>query len=720
LIKYKSVQHLFWRNRFSNHPVALVTIDFAGTFWEPSLLPTDALPILHDRFSAFRAGVWKPTAGAFLATLCLSMQQEKYGVPAVAGATESQFWFSSADLYFAHFVTDRAIAFLNVIVNRPQITADDLRNAVRGFVDDCEPAALDPSTRIMVAQANSRRIPWFRIGHPIRDIQLGQGDKQRRIRETLRSNESGLASYYAHDKALTCSLLSAVKVPVGTFAAVSAPDDAASAAQTIGFPVVLKPNFGSKGRDVIIGLNDSEAVRAAARRLLPLAQRLLVQSLIPGDDHRILVVSGRAIAAARRTPAKIVGDGKRTIADLIAAANTDPRRGKGAHSLMPYIEFDDEMNRVLTAQGFTLSSVPHAGAVVRLRLTGNISTGGTSVDVTAVMHPDNARLAERAALTLGLTVAGIDFITPDIAQSWHEFGGAICDVNAIAGLRVHLLANPSRDVVGPVFDTIFPRGDDGRIPIALITGTNGNAATSQILEHILRAQGHIVGRAATDGVTINGETIVNDDMASTNGASIVLREPTVSAAVLEIGRVDIIERGIYIERCEVAALVNIDRQQMKADGAETVEIMTQLNRKVLEIARDAVILNADDADCLELSRQFSTNKLIFFSLNSSNPDVQGHVAKGGVAITLGQLDGQNIIVVRARERDSSVFLLDSMLAPRKALIQYSLANALAASALAYGMKVPIETIAAGLSEFCASFEQSPDKRKYIAEDTNSA
>jgi cyanophycin synthetase len=707
MITLKSIEHLFWRNRFSDYPVALAMIDPGDTSWPLSELPCDALPILADRFPTFRSGLVASTAEGLLATLCLSMQREKFDLPAVAGADRAQFWFSTVDQFYAYAAVNHAVAFLNWVTHRPQMTKAELGDAIREFVDDCEVAALDQSTLAMVARANVRSIPWFRIGH-MRDIQLGQGRNQRRMHETLRSNESALAASYARDKALTCGLLSTVGLPVGKFAAARTPDEAALAAQAIGFPVVLKPNYGSKGSGVVIGLNNPQAVREAAEKLLPGAQQLLVQSFFPGEDHRILVVSGRVIAAARRQPAGVIGDGNRSIEQLIAAANADPRRGKGFTRLMNRIEIDNELHRVLAAQGYTLASVPHLGNVVRLRLTANISTGGTAVDVTDTIHPDNARLAERAALTVGLTVAGIDFITPDITRSWRQVGGAICEVNVTVGLRAHWLADPSRDVVGPILDTIFPAGD-GRIPIALVTGTNGKTTTTRMLDHILRAQGHSVGSATTDGVTINGQAIVDGDLAGVSGASIVLCDPTVSAAVLETARGGVIKRGIYVDRCDVAALLNVDREQIEIDGIETLKDMARLKRKVLDTAGGAVVLNAQDAYCLQISRHFPVERTILFSLDSTKPDVQNHVATGGIVVTLVYLNGQETIVIRGPRVEIPILPVDSIPATRGGIVRFNVANALASVALAYGMKVSVETIAAGLSAFNLSIEHSPSR-----------
>jgi len=708
MITIKNIEVCYWRNRFADQPVVLVTTDSDGTVSQLNF-NRDALRIVGNRFPAAHTGLGGPTTPCFLAALCLSMQQEMFDLPSIAGASGGQFWFAAIDPFYAFAVARHAVAFLNWATNRPQASPEEITAALGQFIDQCEPLALDQSIRALLTEADVRGIPWFRIDQLWRDVQLGQGLHQQRMRETVRGNESLLAAAYARDKGLTCNLLSAVGLPVGRFGAVSTPYEAVNLAGIIGFPVVLKPTYGKKGTDVVIGLTNPQAVHETAKKLLAKTPQLLVQSFIPGDDHRLLVVSGRLVAAACRSPASVLGDGKHNIGQLIESANADPRRGKGFSKLMNYIEIDDELRRVLTGQGYTLSTVPCSGTTVRLRLTANISTGGTAVDVTATIHPDNARLAERAALTIGLTVAGVDFITPDITRSWREVGGGICELNVAVGLRAHWLANPSQDVVGPILDTIFPLGKDGRVPTALVTGSNGKTTTTRMLDHILRAAGYIVGSATTDGVSINGDMILEGDLAGPTGASIILRDPTVSAAVLETARGGIIKYGIYVDRCDVAALLNIDREQVEMDGIGSLDDMMKLKRKVIDTAQDAVILNAEDRRCLEISRELPSSRTILFSLDPSSQGILAHIAAGGTAVTLMEVGGQKTIVIRDQCGAKPVAAADTIPASYGGLVRHNVANAVAAVALAYGMQVPIENIAAGLSEFNPSLEHSPGR-----------
>ncbi|MGE0737274.1 MAG: Mur ligase family protein [Alphaproteobacteria bacterium] len=719
MIAIKAFQVLPWRNRFAVHPIVLVTIERnTARAEDDDQVSPDVLNLLYEHFPALRSTPEIASIGRWLAAFCLSMQRDKFDVPVTFGANDGQFWFAAVDPYFGFASATHAVGFIGAALRRRKSMSAESADAFHQCVEQCEAAALDQSTRALVAEAAARGIPWFRLDQMFLDIQLGQGRHQKRIRETLRSNESLLAASYAGNKALTGSLLGAVGLPVGRIAVANNPDHAAQLATTIGFPVVLKPTYGHKGVGVVVGLAGPEEVRQAARRIqstLPAAQQLVVQSFIPGDDHRLLVVSGRLIAAARREPAAVVGDGVRNIGQLIDAANKDPRRGVGFRKLMNYIQVDDELLRVLTRQSLALSSIPAAGNHIRLRATANLSTGGMSADVTDSVHPDNVWLAERAAQAIGLTVAGVDFITPDITRSWREVGGGICEVNDCVGLRPHWLADPARDVVGPILDTVFPRGTDGRIPTALVTGSNGKTTTTRMLDQILRAAGHVVGAATTDGVTINGRIVAEGDLAGATGASLVLRDPTVSAAVLETARGGIVADGIHLDRCDVAALLNVEREQVEIDGIQTVEDMAQLKRKVVDTATGAVVFNAENRHSLAIARAFPIFRAVLFALDPFGPDVLAHLAAGGKIVTLKDAGGRHRIVVREQARETEVMDVDAIPAVYDGKVRHNIANALAAVALADGLDVPAARIAAGLMRFDASIEHSQGRFNFVEE-----
>ena len=700
MVAIRSIETLLWRNRLADHPVVVVNVN-AGSpaTWNAS---PEIRALLNERLPALRLGVVDHTVTGVLAAWCLSFQQERFDVPPVVGADETRFWFAALDHVLAHVAVSGAARLLNQMIATPGLTSQQAAEAFAWLEGQCEPVALDQSVRAMIATATARNIPWFRLGPESRDVQLGQGHKQARLRETLVSSESGLAMSHVSDKATTCGLLAAVGLPVGRFARAQNADQAAAAADRIGYPVVLKPTHGGKGRGVVVGLANRDAVHQAAERLLKATPQILVQSFIHGNDHRLLVVAGRLIAAARRDPAAVTGDGRRTVEELVRVANTDPRRGKGFSRIMNLIEIDAETQRVLARQGLTLASIPAAGTVVRLRATANISTGGTAVDVTDVIHPDNARLAVRAARTVGLTVAGVDFLSPDIARSWHDVGGGICEINSTVGLRPHWIADPARDVVGPILDTIYAPGEDGRIPTILVTGSKGKTTTTRMIDRILRAAGHVVGSATTDGVTIDGEVVTRGDVAGPSGASLVLREPTVTAAALETARGGVIRRGIYLDRCDAAALTNVGDDQVGIDGIDTVDDMASLKRKVIDTATRVVVLNAEDSRCLAIARTFSVERVILFALNPSAEGLSDHVAAGGTVVTLAHEGGVETIVIRRAGGDARVVRVDDLPSVLGGILRHNIANAMTAVGLAHGLAIDTVAMKHGLCSYTSS------------------
>jgi cyanophycin synthetase len=712
MIRLKSFEAWQWRNRLAEHPagVAEIETDDASTL---EALGAEAIAALAEAFPEVSQDLRREPPARLLAAICLSMQRQKYVVPPLAGATPGGFWFAAADPVYASVSVGGAVAFLNALAARGAIGATQVAASARELVESCEFAALDQTTLAMVTATQQRGIPWRRLNPGVRDVELGHGAKLRRLREAVTGAESQLAAEYAHSKPMTLALLAGAGLPVGRFAAARTADQAASAASAMGFPVVLKPAAGRKGEGVIIGLADAEAVHAAASGLLQTSGQVLVQSFLPGADHRLLVVAGRLVAAARRQSAGVVGDGTTQIGALIEAANLDPRRGTGFRALMNRIEIDDELRRVLAGQGLTLDDIPAAGARVRLRLTANISTGGDSVDVTDSVHPDNAWLAERAARALGLSVSGVDFLTPDISRSWREVGGGVCEVNAGVGLRAHWLADPTRDVVGPILDTIYSPGDDGRIPTALITGSNGKTTTTRMLDHILRAAGRVVGRATTDDVTIGGRLVVEGDFAGVSGAALVLSDPSVTAACLETARGAVLKWGIGVERCDVAALLNISEEQVGIDGIDSLDAMAALKRKVLETAKDAFVFNAEDPRCLAMARDFAPERTILFALNSGHAGLAEHLSAGGTVVTLSERAGAESVVILGAGPPAEVIAVSAIPATFAGKVRHNVANALAAVALAHGMGVAANAIATGLAGFTPSLAHSQGRFNFI-------
>ncbi|MBT8132313.1 MAG: acetate--CoA ligase family protein, partial [Gammaproteobacteria bacterium] len=394
------------------------------------------------------------------------------------------------------------------------------------FIRYTQRRALGPSTASLVDAAEARDIPWIRLSN-FSLVQFGHGRYQQRIWATTTGRTSNIAVDLASDKEETNHILRDMGLPVPTQKIVSSSVEAKRAAERIGYPVVLKPLSANHGRGVSTNLTEPEQVATAFDKAREHHRSVVVESFITGFDHRLLVVNGNLVAAAKRVPGHVVGDGKHSIEQLVAEVNLDPRRGVGHEKVLTRLELDHQAERLLAKQGYDRSTVPADKEVVYLRTTANLSTGGTAIDVTDVIHPDNREMAERAIRGIGLDIGGVDFLTDDITQSYHETGGGICEVNAGPGFRMHVAPSEGtpRDVAGPVIEMLFPSDKPSRIPIAAITGTNGKTTTSRMLAHILKLNGFTVGLTSTDGLYINGQLTVEGDMTGPVSAAMALRDP---------------------------------------------------------------------------------------------------------------------------------------------------------------------------------------------------
>ncbi|MFT5200097.1 MAG: cyanophycin synthetase, partial [Planctomycetota bacterium] len=381
------------------------------------------------------------------------------------------------------------------------------------FIRYAQRRAFGPSTDSLIKAAEERGIPWLRLNR-YSLVQMGHGKYQRRIQATITSETRHISVELASDKEETNKLLGDLGLPVARQRVVYSEDEAARAADSIGYPVVVKPLNANHGRGVSILLQDGDEVRNAFGHAREHSRSVLVESYIEGLDHRLLVVNGELIAASKRVPGHVIGDGQNSVEQLVEITNQDPRRGIGHEKILTRLELDHQAQRLLENLGYTAESVPSKGELVFLRSTGNLSTGGTAVDVTDEIHPDNREMARRAANAVGLDVCGVDFLTTDITQSYKRTRGAICELNAAPGFRMHVAPSEGtpRDVAGPVIDMLFPPGTPTRIPIAAITGTNGKTTTSRMVAHILKMAGRHVGLTSTEGVYIDGHLTVEGDM----------------------------------------------------------------------------------------------------------------------------------------------------------------------------------------------------------------
>jgi cyanophycin synthetase len=498
------------------------------------------------------------------------------------------------------------------------------------FIRFAQKRALGPSTASLVRAAEARGIPWLRLNDQSL-VQLGHGKYQQRIQATVTGRTPHIAVELASDKEETNKILATLGLPVPKQELVQSDAQAVRAARRIGYPVVTKPYNGNHGRGISIRLtSDAEVIQgyAVAREH---SRSVIVETFLEGDDHRLLVVNGELVAATRRTPGHVVGDGVHTVAQLVDIVNQDPRRGVGHEKVLTRLELDAQAHKMMERLGLAPGSVPVGGQVVYLRSTANLSTGGTATDVTDVIHPDNRDMAVRAVRAVGLDVGGVDFLSTDITESYRTIGGGICEVNAAPGFRMHVAPSEGtpRDVAGPVIDMLFPPGAPSRVPIAAITGTNGKTTTARMLAHITKMAGHTPGLTTTDGVYIDGQRTVQGDMTGPVSARMVLADPQIDIAVLETARGGLLRAGMGVKEVNVGAVLNVQADHLGLKGIDTLEQLADVKRVIIEVATDCAVLNADDPLVLRMSGYTDAKNICYVTMNPSHTLVREHIRAGG-------------------------------------------------------------------------------------------
>jgi cyanophycin synthetase len=578
------------------------------------------------------------------------------------------------------------------------------------FIRYAQRRALGPSTASLVNAAEERHIPWLRLNE-YSLVQFGHGRYQQRIQATTTGKTSNIAVELASDKEETNAILRDLGLPVPKQRIVRSTSQAVRAAERIGYPVVLKPLAGNHGRGVSINLKNPEEVELAFNKAQEHGRAVVVEAFIDGFDHRLVVIDGKLVAAAKRVPGHVVGDGEHNIEQLVETVNRDPRRGVGHEKVLTRLEFDHQAERLLAKLGYDRNTVPAAGEIVYLRSTANLSTGGTAIDVTDSVHPDNRQMAIRAIKAIGLDIGGVDFLTRDIAESYRDAGGGICEVNAGPGFRMHVAPSEGtpRDVGGAVIDMLFPPGAPSRIPIAAITGTNGKTTTSRMLAHILKMAGKTVGLTSTDGVYIDGNLSVPGDMTGPVSAQMILRDPSVDAAVMEVARGGMLRSGLGFEQTNVSACLNVSADHLGLRGIDTLEQLAEVKRVPIEIAQDAAILNADDALCLQMADYTEANRVCYVTMNPAHPLVKQHIQAGGQAFVLEQ--GMNGHMISIYDHETHTPLLWTHLVPAtvEGRAMHNVQNAMFAAALAYNMDISLEGIRQGLRTFDSTYYQAPGR-----------
>ncbi|HTU19283.1 MAG TPA: cyanophycin synthetase [Gemmataceae bacterium] len=593
---------------------------------------------------------------------------------------------------------------LAALADRPFDIAAEL-SRLRDLANDVR---LGPSTAAIVHAARRRGIPVRRL-YSGSLVQLGHGSRQRRICTAETDATSAIAEMIAQDKQLTRALLSAVGVPVPEGRPVADADDAWSAVQEIGVPVVVKPQYGNHGRGVATNLSTREQVVHAYAAAREEGSSILVESYIPGDDYRLLVIGGRLIAAARREPAHVIGDGRSTITQLVAEVNRDPRRSDGHSTVLSFIKLDAVGLAVLSEQGYTQDSVPPTGKRVLIRRNGNLSTGGTATDVTDRVHPETAARAVEAARAVGLDIAGVDVVVVDIGRPLEEQRGAVVEVNAGPGLRMHLepSAGQSRPVGEAIVDMLFTEGQTGRIPLLAVTGVNGKTTTTRLLAHLLRRPDCLVGFACTDGLYIGERRIDTRDCSGPRSARALLGNPGVDVAVVETARGGILREGLGFDRCHVGVVSNIgDGDHLTLRGIDTLEELARVKRVVVEsVAPDGVaVLNAADPLVAAMAAH-CPGRVIFFARDAEHPIVTAHRARGQRAIFVR---GSEIILAEG-QHEEVLTALERVPLTHGGQVGFQVENVLAACAAVWSLALPLDTLRAGLASFAGDARQVPGR-----------
>ena len=578
------------------------------------------------------------------------------------------------------------------------------------FIRYAQRRALGPSTASLVRAAEERGIPWLRLNQQSL-IQFGHGKYQQRIQATVTGKTPHIAVELASDKEETNKILGSLGLPVPRQELVSDATGALRAAKKLGGTVVTKPYNGNHGRGITIDISGDDEIREGFAAAREHSRSVIVETYIGGDDHRLLVVNGELIAATKRTPGHVVGDGKSDIIELVEQVNSDPRRGVGHEKVLTQLELDAQADLMLERVGYNHFSVPKEGETVYLRSTANLSTGGTATDVTDIIHPDNRDMAVRAVRAIGLDVGGVDFISPNIAESYKSIGGGICEINAAPGFRMHVAPSEGtpRDAAGPVIDMLFPPGTPSRVPIAAITGTNGKTTTARMLAHIAKMAGYTPGLTTTDGVYIDGQRTVEGDMTGPVSARMVLSDPQIDLAVLETARGGLLRSGMGVPEVDVGAVLNIASDHLGLKGIDTLEQLAEIKRVVVEVARECAVLNADDPNVLKMSAYTDAKTICYVTMNPSHALVREHIRANGRACALEA--GVNGHMITLYDKGSYIPLMWTHLIPAtlEGRALHNVQNAMVAAAMAFSLGIKLDAIRQGLRTFDTTFFQAPGR-----------
>lgn len=568
-----------------------------------------------------------------------------------------------------------------------------------------EDVRLGPSTGAIVSAAVARNIPYRRLTEGSL-VQFGWGSRQRRIQAAEIDSTSAIAEAIGQDKELTKKLLAAAGVPVPVGRSAKDAEDAWAAACEVGLPVVVKPKDGNQGKGVTVNVASREQVLAAYAAAREFRKDILVERYMPGDDFRLLVVGNKLVAAARRDPPQVVGDGTHTVRELVEQVNQDPRRGQGHATALTKIRFDEIALLSLVSQGYTAESIPPKGQRVLLRNNANLSTGGSATDVTDDVHPEVAARAVAAAQMIGLDICGVDVVCSSVLQPIEEQGGGIVEVNAAPGLRMHLTPSygKGRPIGEAIISNLYREGDDGRIPVVAVTGTNGKTTTVRLIAHLLTHNGLRVGMTNTDGVYVDGHCIDRGDCSGPRSARNVLLHPDVDAAVFETARGGILREGLGFDRCQVAVVTNIGSgDHLGLNYINTVEELALLKRVIVQNVADhgTAVLNAADPIVAAMADN-CRGSVTFFASDRHHPVMATHRAQGNRVI---YVEGSTLIAAQGKVQHK--IALSDVPITHHGSIGFQVENVMACVGAAWALGIDWNTIRHGLKSFLNDSDNAP-------------
>ncbi len=615
------------------------------------------------------------------------------------------YWVEEAGIYAGV----EAVEIVNSLLSGK---AYDLESNIYELKDIRDAHYLGPSTASIVREAELRGITVLRLDD-YNLVQLGEGKYQQRIQAAMTSNTSLIGVETAGNKRLTKMMLEDAGIPVPKGTVVRKLTSAIEDAQWLGYPVVIKPHDGHHGKGVTTNISNEEELKEAFERAKEMSDRVIIEQYLTGSDYRMLVVGGKFVAAAKRRPAEVIGDGQHTIAELIDIENQNPDRGFGHENVMTRLKVSSVTEHLLAKSEYTMETVLKEGETFHLELTANLSTGGSAEDVTDRVHKANRFMAERIAKIIGLDIAGVDVMAPTLSKPIAKVDGAVIEVNAAPGLRMHLAPakGKARNVARNIIDMLFPEGEPHDIPIVAVTGTNGKTTTVRMIANIFKGVGYSVGMTNTDGIYLRDRLIASGDMSGPYSAKVVLKDPMVDCAVLETARGGILREGLGYKMADVGVVLNVQPDHLGLKGIHTIEDLAKVKSVVAEMVREGgvTVLNADDEQCVNMA-QYCREKIVYFSIRPSNPVIEAHIDNDHTAVVYDRgyltiISGESVTPV-ARAVDMPITLEGHAL--------FNIQNALAAAAVGHAMGMKTEEIRHGLISFFPSPSQTPGRTNFFS------